>query len=118
MSTKGAPSLHKFCLALLIAIGAFCAEPGQALAGYIQTNLVSDIPGLATITDSGLVNPWGVFPHRHEPFLDFGPRDKPDQPLVCDRPYDCDQGDGRQPADRQYRDPNIGGGPAQGPRPS
>ena len=59
MSTKGAPSLHKFWLALVIAIGAFCAEPGQALAGYIQTNLVSDIPGLATITDSSLVNPWG-----------------------------------------------------------
>jgi hypothetical protein len=52
MSTKGAPSLHKFWLALVIAIGAFCAEPGQALADYIQTNLVSDIPGLATITDS------------------------------------------------------------------
>jgi hypothetical protein len=36
---------------LVIAVGAFCAGTGQALAGYIQTNLVSNIPGLATITD-------------------------------------------------------------------
>jgi uncharacterized protein (TIGR03118 family) len=27
---------------------------------YVQTNLVSDIPGLATLFDSNLVNPWGV----------------------------------------------------------
>ena len=27
---------------------------------YLQTNLVSDIPGLAQVTDSNLVNPWGV----------------------------------------------------------
>jgi hypothetical protein len=27
---------------------------------YVQTNLVSDIPGLATVTDPHLVNPWGV----------------------------------------------------------
>jgi uncharacterized protein (TIGR03118 family) len=27
---------------------------------YVQTNLVSDIPGLATLTDPNLVNPWGV----------------------------------------------------------
>ncbi len=29
-------------------------------AHYIQTNLVSDIPGLAKITDSNLVNSWGI----------------------------------------------------------
>src|SRR5437868_11311406 len=27
---------------------------------YIQTNLVSDLPGLALITDPNLKNPWGV----------------------------------------------------------
>jgi hypothetical protein len=31
-----------------------------AMAPYIQTNLVSDIPGLAPITDPNLQNPWGV----------------------------------------------------------
>src|SRR5262245_38133588 len=29
-------------------------------ADLVQTNLVSDIPGLATITDPQLKNPWGV----------------------------------------------------------
>ena len=28
--------------------------------GFSQTNLVSNMPGLATTTDSSLVNPWGV----------------------------------------------------------
>src|SRR5215510_8226459 len=27
---------------------------------FIQTNLVSDVPGLARTTDSNLVNPWGM----------------------------------------------------------
>jgi uncharacterized protein (TIGR03118 family) len=68
MNTQGAPSLHKFWLALVIAIGAFWTEPGQALAGYIQTNLVSNIPGLATITDPLLVNPWGMSRSSTSPF--------------------------------------------------
>jgi uncharacterized protein (TIGR03118 family) len=29
-------------------------------ASYVQTNLVSDLAGLATVTDPNLVNPWGV----------------------------------------------------------
>ncbi len=42
------------------AFGALCAGAGTAQAQYKQTNLVSDIPGLATVTDTNLVNPWGV----------------------------------------------------------
>ena len=33
---------------------------GQARAFYAQTNLVSDLPGLAEFTDPNLVNPWGM----------------------------------------------------------
>jgi uncharacterized protein (TIGR03118 family) len=33
------------------------SQPGNA---YRQTNLVSDLPGLAELTDSDLVNPWGL----------------------------------------------------------
>src|SRR5436190_1139879 len=29
-------------------------------AGYLQTNLISDIPGVAQQTDPNLVNPWGM----------------------------------------------------------
>jgi uncharacterized protein (TIGR03118 family) len=35
---------------------------------YLQTNLVSNIPGLAQITDSNLVNPWGVSFGATSPF--------------------------------------------------
>ncbi len=35
---------------------------------YLQTNLVSDIQGLAQITDSSLVNPWGVSFSATSPF--------------------------------------------------
>lgn len=35
---------------------------------YLQTNLVSDIPGLAQIQDSSLVNPWGVSFSSTSPF--------------------------------------------------
>ena len=43
-----------------VAFAALCAGAGVANAdGFSQTNLVSDMPGLATITNSSLVNPLG-----------------------------------------------------------
>jgi uncharacterized protein (TIGR03118 family) len=44
------------------AIAALCAGAGVANAadGFTQNNLISNMPGLATITDPNLVNPWGV----------------------------------------------------------
>lgn len=43
-----------------VALGALCAGAGTAQAQFKQTNLISDIPGLATTTDPMLKNPWGV----------------------------------------------------------
>jgi hypothetical protein len=41
-----------------VVFAALCAGAGVADAdGFSQTNLVSDMPGPATITDSSLVNP-------------------------------------------------------------
>ena len=48
---------------MLLASGVVAALGSgihTAKADYIQTNLVSDIPGLARITDPLLVNPWGI----------------------------------------------------------
>jgi uncharacterized protein (TIGR03118 family) len=43
------------------AFAALCTGAGVANADdFSQTNLVSNLPGLATATDSSLVNPWGV----------------------------------------------------------
>jgi uncharacterized protein (TIGR03118 family) len=37
-------------------------------AGFLQTNLVSDVPGLATSTDPNLKNPWGLAAGPGGPF--------------------------------------------------
>lgn len=37
-------------------------------AHFVQVNLVSDLPGLAPITDTNLVNPWGVSHSATSPF--------------------------------------------------
>jgi uncharacterized protein (TIGR03118 family) len=52
-------------LALPLAVAAvgaglpIAASLGQTPNQYTQTNLISDIPGVARITDPNLVNPWG-----------------------------------------------------------
>ena len=36
--------------------------------GFTQVNLASDIPGLARVTDSNMVNPWGMAASPSGPF--------------------------------------------------
>ena len=53
----------------LVGLGLMVSTANTASpAPFVQTNLVSDIPGLATITDSSLVNPWGVSRTTTSPF--------------------------------------------------
>jgi uncharacterized protein (TIGR03118 family) len=56
---------HRASLLAVAAVLAACAAlpaVAQAERGtpYRQTNLVSDIPGLAQLTDPNLINPWGM----------------------------------------------------------
>ena len=52
-----------------VAFGALCAGARLAEAAtYLQTDLVSDISGLAEVTDSSLMNPWGVSHLTGSPF--------------------------------------------------
>src|SRR5438477_6844514 len=54
-----------------VAIGTlsmWIASPCAAQLGYVQTNLVSDIPGMAANTDPHLVNPWGIASSGSSPF--------------------------------------------------
>jgi hypothetical protein len=51
-----------------IALGILYAGAWRAHADVVQTNLVSDIPGFAAITDSNLVNPWGSSLSPTSPF--------------------------------------------------
>jgi uncharacterized protein (TIGR03118 family) len=49
--------LAALVLSLALAGPVAGSQPGNA---YRQTNLVSDVPGLAQLTDPDLVNPWGL----------------------------------------------------------
>src|SRR5712692_4298765 len=61
--------LAKTFMAAALAVGALYAGALRAEdSKFVQTNLVSDIPGLATITDPELVNPWGVSHSPTSPF--------------------------------------------------
>jgi len=51
-------NVYKLTLMMLAAIGA-CAQD-TATNSYTQTNLVSDVAGMAAVTDPHLVNPWGL----------------------------------------------------------
>lgn len=55
LSVIQSPRNLAFGAALLVS-----AAPAFAQTGYDQTNLVSDIPGLARVTDPNLLNPWGM----------------------------------------------------------
>jgi len=47
----------------IASIGLFSLStvlPAQLVQHYTQTNLVSDTPGMAAVTDPNLVNPWGM----------------------------------------------------------
>jgi len=50
---------------ILVAVAVASAS---AATTYYQTNLVSDIPGLAARTDPNLVNPWGISSSAASPF--------------------------------------------------
>ena len=45
-------------LAMAIAAGMISSDPARAF--YQQTDLVSDLPGVAEFHDPDLVNPWGM----------------------------------------------------------
>src|SRR5438067_2397704 len=53
----------------LVALGLSVSMTNTASAApYVQTDLVSDIPGLATITEPTLVNPWDISHTNASPF--------------------------------------------------
>lgn len=61
-------SYHVLSSALFgLGLLALTDNPTQA-DPFIQTNLVSDIPGLATLTEPTLVNPWGISHSSTSPF--------------------------------------------------
>jgi hypothetical protein len=64
--TKSSP--FHVIISAAVSLSALCAGAGIAHAQFKQTNLVSDVPGLAAITDPNLVNTWGVSNLPGSPF--------------------------------------------------
>lgn len=54
----------------LMTFGYVAMAPSAQAAqvGFVQTNLASDVPGLARSTDPGLVNAWGIIASGGSPF--------------------------------------------------
>jgi hypothetical protein len=61
-------SARFFLVTTAIVVGTLYASAWRAEADFIQTNLVSDIPGLAAITEPELHNPWGISHTATSPF--------------------------------------------------
>ena len=65
-------SVFAFSLFIVVPIAAFAqshtvqSHPAHDI--YQQTNLVSDIPGMAPVTDPNLVNPWGLVASNASPW--------------------------------------------------
>jgi uncharacterized protein (TIGR03118 family) len=59
---------HLPVVSAMLALAAASVSSASSIDGYSQTNLVSDIPGLAAHTDPNLVNPWGIAENTTSPF--------------------------------------------------
>ena len=57
-----------FALTLLVLPGMAFAQTTSGGGSYKQTNLVSNVAGLAKITDADLINPWGFSHSATSPF--------------------------------------------------
>lgn len=64
---KQTPRWLKRLVLTAVIVGAGAAS-AHAAGPYVQTNLVSNISGLASITDPLLVNPWGISSGATSPF--------------------------------------------------
>lgn len=60
--------LRGVSLVALLGIGLSALTAGIASAQFAQQNLVSNIPGLAALTDPNLANPWGMSFSATSPF--------------------------------------------------
>src|SRR5438477_2229729 len=65
---KKANSGLKTLIATLLLALTFVTTLARADGRYVQVNLVSDIPGLALVTDTNLVNAWGISFSPTSPF--------------------------------------------------
>jgi hypothetical protein len=69
LSQEGGCAFLIACEVFSVCVAACLVISGAAFGQhYSQTNLVSDIPGLAAFTDKNLVNAWGIAFGQKSPF--------------------------------------------------
>ena len=69
MGVKTVATSYRFIvMASLAGAGVATGIASASATEFQQTNLVSDIPGLAKITDPDLVNAWGISEGPSTPF--------------------------------------------------
>jgi len=84
-------------------------------APFVQTDLVSDIPGLATITEPTLVNPWGVSRTTTSPFWISDQGTNTTNLWSVTGPTTVTKVTAVNPPTGNIAIPTLGAGPAQGP---
>src|SRR5437016_6983895 len=62
------PNIQFLSALLILAATAFWPGLVTGQNAYVQHNLVSDLPGTADVTDTNLVNPWGIAFSATSPF--------------------------------------------------
>ncbi len=108
--------LHRAMSAISVGLGLLVSTANTASpAPFVQTNLVSDIPGLATITDSSLVNPWGVSRTATSPFWISDQGTNLTNLWSVTGPTTVVKVTAVNPPTGNIAIPTLGGGPAQGP---
>ena len=108
--------LHRAMSAISVGLGLLVSTANTASpAPFVQTNLVSDIPGLASITDSSLVNPWGVSRTATSPFWISDQGTNLTNLWSVTGPTTVVKVTAVNPPTGNIAIPTLGGGPAQGP---
>src|SRR5882724_11547776 len=108
--------LHRAMSAISVGLGLLVSTANTASpAPFVQTNLVSDIPGLAIITDSSLVNPWGVSRTATSPFWISDQGTNLTNLWSVTGPTTVVKVTAVNPPTGNIAIPTLGSGPAQGP---
>src|SRR5947208_16133279 len=69
VSARPARRLQVIAISFVLMLGAlFGLAANTSAQHYQQTNLVSDVPGMAATTDPHLVNPWGIARSQTSPW--------------------------------------------------
>jgi uncharacterized protein (TIGR03118 family) len=108
--------LQRVTPAISVGLGLLVSTANTASpAPFVQTDLVSDLPGLATITDSSLVNPWGVSRTTTSPFWISDQGTNLTNLWSVTGPTTVAKVTAVNPPTGNIAIPTFGGGPAQGP---